>query len=131
MSENLTVKSKVHFGTARHGQKRLVDGVAPPEPVGRVPRLARLMAIAIRFQEMLERGEVRDYADLARLGYVTRARVTQIMNLLRLSPDIQEQVLFLPLTTDGRDSIAEWEIRPIASQPDWRLQRRMWESLRP
>jgi hypothetical protein len=37
---------------------------------------------------MIERGEVRDYADLARLGYVTRARLTQIMNLLLLAPDI-------------------------------------------
>ena len=54
---------------------------AQPDPVSDagsrapIPRIARLMALAIKFQEMVERGEVRDYADLARLGYVTRARV--------------------------------------------------------
>jgi hypothetical protein len=41
---------------------------------------------------------IRDYAELARLGRVTRARMTQIMKLLDLAPDIQEQILFLPLT---------------------------------
>ena len=60
----------------------------------RVPRIARLMALAITFQDLVDRGDVRDYADLARLGYVSRARLTQIMNLLLLAPDIQEGVLF-------------------------------------
>jgi hypothetical protein len=59
----------------------------------RVPRITRLMALAIKFQDMIERGEVRDYADIARLGYVTRARVTQIMNLMNLAPDIQEEIM--------------------------------------
>jgi hypothetical protein len=48
------------------------------------------MALAIKFQDMVDRGEVHDYADLARLGFVSRARITQIMNLLNLAPDIQE-----------------------------------------
>jgi hypothetical protein len=61
----------------------------------RIPRIARLMALAIKFQDMINRGEVRDYADLARLGYVTRARITQIMNLLLLAPDIQEEIMGL------------------------------------
>lgn len=60
----------------------------------RIPRITRLMALAIKFQDMVDRGEVRDYAGLARLGYVSRARLTQIMNLLLLAPDIQERVLF-------------------------------------
>lgn len=63
------------------------------EVPARIPRIARLMALAIKFQDMVDRGEVRDYADIARLGYVTRARLTQIMNLLLLAPDIQEQIL--------------------------------------
>jgi hypothetical protein len=52
---------------------------------------------------MIERGEVRDYADLARLGYVTRARLTQIMNLLLLAPDIQERVLFGLLSVGSKE----------------------------
>ena len=78
-------------------------------------------------QEIDRRGEVRDYADLARLGYVTRARITQIMNLLNLAPDIQEAILFLPRTVKGRDPIREKDIRPIAAVLDWRKQRKIWK----
>jgi hypothetical protein len=58
---------------------------APAPP--RIPRITRLMALAIKFQAMIDRGEVKDYADLARLGIVTRARITQIMNLSLLAPE--------------------------------------------
>ena len=60
-----------------------------------------LTALAIRFEGLVRRGDVRDYADLARLGCVTRARITQIMNLLHLAPDIQEALLFLPPHAPG------------------------------
>jgi hypothetical protein len=70
----------------------------------RIPRITRLMALAIKFQDMIDRGEVRDYADIARLGYVTRARVTQIMNLLNLAPEIQENLLELSGDTGGHAS---------------------------
>ena len=70
-----------------------------------------------------------DYADLARLGHVTRARVTQIMNLLQLAPEIQEALLFLPRTVKGRDPIRETHIRPIAAELEWRKQRRLWKGL--
>jgi len=69
---------------------------------------------------------VADYAEIARLGHVTRARVTQIMNLLHLAPDIQEEILFLPRTERGRDPIRERHVRPIAAELDWRKQRKMW-----
>ncbi len=68
-------------------------------------------------------------ADLARLGYVTRARITQIMNLLNLAPDIQEEILFLPRTVKGRDRLREKEVRPIAAVPHWSRQRKMWAKL--
>lgn len=129
----LTVESKVHFTQTHRGRKRMVvgDASAPaPVPLGRVPRLARLMALAIRFEGLLARGEVRDYADLARLGHVTRARVTQIMNLLNLAPDIQEELLFLPSTETGHDAIKEWQVRPIAAEPNWPRQRPMWRNLK-
>ena len=96
---------------------------------GTVPRISRLMALAIRFDGLIQRGEVQDYADLARLGYVTRARITQIMNLLNLAPDIQEALLFLPRTLQGRDAISERDIRPIARVPYWNRQRALWAQL--
>ena len=69
---------------------------------GRVPRVAKLMALAIRFEQLVADGVVGDYAELSRLGHVTRARMTQIMNLLHLAPDIQEAILFLPRVESGR-----------------------------
>jgi len=130
---SLTFQCKVHFTHARRGRKQMAVGEAPapaPVPLGRVPRIARLMALAIRFEGLLAAGEVRDYADLARLGHVTRARVTQIMNLLNLAPDVQEAILFLPPIEAGRDHIKEWQVRPIAATQIWRKQRVLWAALR-
>ena len=62
-------------------------------PYRKVPRVARLFALAHEFQRMLDSGEVESMAELARLGRVSRARITQIMDLLMLAPEIQEQVL--------------------------------------
>lgn len=131
-SNRLTIECKVRFTQARHGRKHMTVGDAPapaPVPLGRIPRVVRVMALAIRFEALIQRGEVRDYADLARLGHITRARATQIMNLLNLAPDIQEELLFLLPTGPGRDRIHEWQIRPIAAEADWGKQRRLWDSL--
>lgn len=129
---SLTVQCNVHFQQKRFGRKQMEVGVAPapaPVPLGRVPRISRLMALAIRFENLLAAGEVTDYAELARLGHVTRARVTQICNLLNLAPDIQEALLFLPAVEEGRDAVKEWQVRPVAGTPDWREQRRLWRKL--
>jgi len=123
----MTIQCKVHFRQSNKGRKHLRLG-APTAAVSsaRVPRIARLMALAIRFDDMLRRSEVRDYAELARLGHVSRARVTQIMNLLNLAADIQEEILFLPLITTGHDIVKEWQVRPIAAQPCWSVQRNLF-----
>jgi hypothetical protein len=52
------------------------------------------------------------------------------MNLLNLAPDVQEDILFLPLTEAGRDPIKEWQVRPIAAESDWRRQRKMWRQFK-
>jgi hypothetical protein len=88
------------------------------------------MALAIRLERLVRAGEVADYADVARLGHVTRARVTQIMNFLCLAPDIQEDILFLPPTERGRDPIREHHVRPIVRTLDWGKQRRMWREVK-
>src|ERR1019366_7005116 len=80
---------------------------------GRLPRIARLMALAIKFDGMLREGVVADYADLARLGSATRARMTHIMNLLNLAPNIWEQIVFLPEGTEGQETVAERNLRPL------------------
>ena len=91
-----------------------------------IPRIARLMALAIRFEGLLRTETIRDYAELARLGRVTRARMTQIMKLLHLAPDIQEQLLFLPLIK----GLNERSLRCIVDRIDWDEQRRMFQELK-
>ena len=126
----LTLKCPVHFRRGSKGRVEIKAGrqVMPvaPAPSGRVPKVARLMALAIKFDGMLQRGEVRDYAELARLGHVSRARVTQIMNLLNLAPDLQEAILFLPPVERGRDPLKEWQVRPAAAGTMWMEQRVRW-----
>src|SRR5262245_40490348 len=130
----ITVECKVRFTRVRHGRKRMTVGeqpeATPPPPPGRVAKISWLMARAIRLEELVKQGHVKDYADIARLGHVTRARVTQIMALLNFAPDIQEDILFLPPTVKGRDPVKEWEIRPIAACLEWETQRRLWRRLR-
>ncbi|MCX7806512.1 MAG: hypothetical protein N3A38_15200 [Planctomycetota bacterium] len=133
MTRGITITREVHFRQGRGQRKVLAEGRAPegkPLPLGRVPRVSRLMALAIRLEKLVRSGEVADYADIARLGHVTRARVTQIMSLLNLAPDIQEEILFLPRTEHGRDPIRERHLRPIAAVMDWRKQRKMWQAIK-
>ena len=133
MTTALSITCPVHFRYGPKGQRQMEAGRMPapvPTPSGRVPRLARLMALAIRLDRLLGEGQVGDMAELARMGHVTRARMTQIMNLRFLAPDIQEALLFLSRTESGRDQIKEWEVRPIAAAPDWNKQRRMWLELK-
>ncbi len=94
-SGGLEVEFTLSPSQRHRGKKKTSKPAVAP---GSIPRVTRLMALAIKFDGMIARGEVRDYADIARLGYVSRARVTQIMNLTNLAPDIQEEILFLPRT---------------------------------
>ena len=128
----ISIKKEVYFTRGLHTRKVMQDSPPPepsPVPEGRIPRISRLMALAIRFDRLIKEGEITDQADLARLGNVSRARVTQIMNLLQLAPDIQEALLFLPRTERGRDPIREHHIRPLTGILDWRRQREMWRRL--
>lgn len=107
------------------GRERATTPTGDAAP-GRVPRVARLMALAIRFDSLVREGAVSTQAELAAVGHVTRARVTQIMNLLHLAPDIQESILFLPAVHRGRDPVSEHDLRQICSLVSWRDQRRAW-----
>ena len=102
---------------ARQAAGRPKKTAAPAPP--RIPRITRLMALAIKFQEMIDRGEVKDYADLARLGFVTRARVTQIMNLLHLAPQIQEALLFPNGSSDDWPQVSEHNLRAVTRAVLW------------
>jgi hypothetical protein len=127
----IEIKQKVQFTTGKSGRRQVAQ--QPPGagdvPAGRIPRISKLMALAIRFDRLIHDGVVADQSELARLSKVTQPRMTQIMNLLRLAPDIQESILFLPLVTEGKAPIHEKRLRPIAAVADWASQREMWRSL--
>ena len=99
------------------------------EDSGRVPRVSRLMALAIKFEGQVRAGLVRNYRDLAEAGQISRARMSQIMSLAELAPQIQEQVLFLPKNVAGRDPITEKALHRIARLLDWDNQRRQFGEL--
>ena len=116
---------KREFEYRREGKGKKTMSTTPNVPPA-VPRVAKLMALAIRFDELIRNGAVRDQAELARLGQVSRARLTQIVRLLSLAPDIQEDVLFLSAPQRGRDPVTERQLRPIVAMVDWREQRELW-----
>jgi hypothetical protein len=86
------------------------------------------MALAIQLQSRLDQREF-DYEALARLGRVSRTRVTQIFNLLHLAPDLQETLLFLESTTSGRERLTETALRRLSAIWAWEEQRRAFEAI--
>ncbi|MCC6239708.1 MAG: hypothetical protein IT448_05375 [Phycisphaerales bacterium] len=122
-----TITKQIHF-TRKARRKVAMPGPTPEpvSPVGRVPRVSKLMALAIRFDQLLFDGQVADQSELARLAHVTQPRMTQIMNLCHLAPDIQEELLHLPPVHAGNDPITERDLRPVTRLKEWRRQRNIW-----
>jgi hypothetical protein len=132
MTSTFTIECYVHFNNRGRGsRKRPPSDRGSDAEAGRVPRVSRLMALAMRLDELIRSKEAISYAELARLGHITRARLSQIMSLLSLAPDIQEEILFLPRTVKGRDPVQFRELLPIAIIADWRRQRIRWKSMAP
>lgn len=128
------VKYTLDFRAGKPGRRGNPIAASHPrtagERSGSIPRIARLMALAIRFDGLLRDETIRDYAELARLGRVTRARITQIMKLLDLAPDIQEQILFLSsVSLQNRTGLTERNLRPVVSRIDWREQRHLFQKI--
>src|SRR5262249_7477374 len=122
---------------ALHRRGRPADAVpndvqaAPPVTEGspRVPRIARLMALALQIEVLVQSGTVSSHAKVARLGHVSRARVCQILSLVQLAPDVQEQLLFLPRPAQGREPLPLRQVLAITAVLDWDEQRRRWRNL--
>jgi hypothetical protein len=128
----LTAKHKLEFKSGRRTAKTIVEAGTQLEQStpGRLPRITKMMALAIRLDHLIKSGQVIDQAELARVGHVSRARLTQIMDLNLLAPDIQEEVLHLLLPSSGRNRMRERELREIAAEMDWGRQREMWKGIK-
>lgn len=123
-------KLKFETSSSSHGRQR----VSEPKPKkssapAKLPHITKLMALAIRLEHLLATGQVKDQAEIARTAGITRARVTQILNLTNLAPDIQQAILALAPTTERVPNFREGEVREIAITPSWEKQRLLWKRL--
>ena len=134
MSTAYTIECTVQFCRQGPGGRVALHtgqqaALRPAPRTERIPRLARLMALALRLEKLMATGVVKDFRTLARLGHVSSARVSQILSLLHLAPDIQEALLFRSRTERGRDSLGLGKVLPLTKVWDWQKQRRMWRGL--
>ena len=131
MLDTMTIDIPIHLARGSTGRVCLRQGPRPPEPptVPRVPRVAKLVALALKFEGQVRGGDAIDYADLARLGQVTRARISQVVDLVNLAPDILEELLFMTVPQGARDPVTERDLRPLLRTSDWREQRVAWRTL--
>lgn len=120
----LTATHKLEFKSGKRTAKTIVQaGTQPEQPTpSRIPRITKMMALAIRLDHLIKSGQVTDQAELARVGHVSRARLTQIMDLNLLAPDIQEAVLFFSFA-NRPIQIKERDLRQISLQMNWDVQR--------
>jgi hypothetical protein len=125
-----------HFATeaGRTGGQSLRGhkGKEPPpvyEPASsEIPHpIARRMAMAIECKRLIESGAVVDAAEMARIAGVTRARMTQVLDLNLLAPDLQERLLFL--TRDKK--VQPRTVAAVSRTRDWCLQRGLAEGAWP
>ncbi len=131
MLQNNRVESQFQIHpSARAAAQRGRQPGAPAVAGGRLPRITQLLALAMQFREMIRSGDARDCADLARLGGLTRERISQIMKLLWLAPGIQLDILYLPPTPGGRFPVSEVAIRRIADRLAWSEQHEQWVNLK-
>jgi acyl-CoA thioesterase FadM len=100
---------------------------APVEPV---TRITRLLALALKFEELIRSATVSNYAAVAQVAHVSRSRVTQMTGLLNLAPDIQEEILFLPAAEARQLRISEPSLRRLTATLLWNQQREQWTNLR-
>ena len=110
---------KLHRTQRGHGKTFVEGPPSPPlEPVRRPARVAVMLALAHKIQDAIDRGVVRDRAEVARRLGFTRARITQIMDLTLLAPDLQEQILFAE-AVDGIEPMTERVLRVITHHVLW------------
>jgi hypothetical protein len=128
MNEGAPIEIQFQLGSTRDTAKNTHE--APRPSSGRLPHITRVLALAIHFDNMIRQGDAKDYAHIARLACVSRERVSQVMRLTYLAPDIQMGLLYLPPTTSRRFPITETAMRKIANLLSWDAQRQAWAGLK-
>jgi hypothetical protein len=131
MNTSTVIRGTLPFRRRRsaqeHGANPATEATKASLPC--IPRIPRLMALARHIDELVRSGALGSYAAAARLGHVSRARMSQILALLNLAPDLQEQLLFLQRPSRGRTAPVLRQVLQVAAALDWDEQRRRWRRL--
>jgi predicted XRE-type DNA-binding protein len=110
----------------QRGHRKGVSDIAPSGAIRRPARAAFMLATAHMIREAIRTGQLLDQAEAARRLEVNRARVSQLLDLTLLAPDVQEHILFLE-AVDGRQPLYERELRPVVRHRDWPTQRALFD----
>jgi hypothetical protein len=121
-SSALMVTGKLYRVRKGHAKRFAETPPVAPAPLRRPARVAIMLALAHKIQQAIERSAVRDRAEVARRLGLTRARVTQLLDLTLLAPDIQEEIL-LAESVDGLEPMSERAVRAVVHVEDWAMQR--------
>ena len=122
----LTTNHKLSFQNGTKGVRKAKSKPPKPQAPAKTPHISRLMALAIHCDELIQVGVVKDQTELAALAHITRGRLSQIMNLLSLAPDIQEAILFFEPQEARKQPISEPKLRAMTGELNWARQREVW-----
>ena len=118
------VEYEVHFQRDRRARKVVRSGPPPEKAPDALPRIARLLTLAHKWEGMVRRAEAKDYTEIARRMGLTKVRVSQVLGLTLLAPDLQDRLLLAPGEAHARP-IPEHRLRDVSGEPRWTAQRRI------
>ncbi|HEX2691105.1 MAG TPA: hypothetical protein VHN14_31035 [Kofleriaceae bacterium] len=130
MTTGKVITGTLHRTQRGHGRAFVAEPAPVIAPVCRPARMAIMLALAHKIAAAIANGQLRDQADAARRLDITRARVTQLLALLLLAPDLQERVLFLE-AIDGIEPVTERALRLVTHTRSWEEQRATYHALIP
>jgi hypothetical protein len=119
-SERRVIDGELH--RERSGRKKRFTARAPEGPASHPARVAVTLALAHKIRQGILAGEIKNQAEAARGLGLTRARLSQILDLTNFAPDLQEKILFLE-TTGDREPLRERSLRGAVRIMAWRRQR--------
>lgn len=88
------------------------------------PSLRKNLVMAYQIQKLLEQNKAKSQDQIARWMGFNRARISQIMNLLFLAPEIQTEILLSKYL-----EIPEHQVRKIPLEANWLIQKQIWLAL--
>jgi len=106
----------------RHGRQERFSATLPQGPSERPARVAVTLVLAHKIRQGIESGKIRNQAEAAKTLGLTRARLSQILDLTNLAPDHQEEILFLE-AIEGREPMSERALRGVVRVMAWAEQR--------